>query len=315
MGDSALLMVQNLSVLEEGDHIKWKRLPGYDHHAIVESVDHKTGKVHVIEYGSDTGGSGTGKGVVRRYEVHDVKSMYKYKYDKCHDAQVVLKRAKSRLGERQYGPFRHNCEHFATWCKKGEARCSQILPFMARTGISGAEGVNGGWGTAAGRCAAKCSVEAAKNGTTATTELRSMLTSGGVKDAITELYNAVVDGGKEMGKNAIKSRFEVGVLFSLSVAIEGGLFAYNCYKAQQNYNAAVKYAENDDMKLTCKAGRNKDIKEAACEGIGGVAGGTALGAALGSCVPIPVVGTAVGALVGNVAGRVLGRMSGRWLFY
>jgi len=31
--------VTRVSDLKAGDHIKWKHSPGYDHHAIVESVD------------------------------------------------------------------------------------------------------------------------------------------------------------------------------------------------------------------------------------------------------------------------------------
>ncbi len=39
--------------------------------------------------------------------------------------QVVIKRAESRLGERQYHLFKNNCEHFATWCKTGHSLCRQ----------------------------------------------------------------------------------------------------------------------------------------------------------------------------------------------
>jgi len=65
---AASMLVENLSVLEAGTHVYWKRRLGYSHHAIVESVDIESGKVHVIEYGSDKGGSGFGKGItVRRH--------------------------------------------------------------------------------------------------------------------------------------------------------------------------------------------------------------------------------------------------------
>lgn len=39
--------------------------------------------------------------------------------------KVVIKRAESRLGERQYHLFKNNCEHFATWCKTGHSLCRQ----------------------------------------------------------------------------------------------------------------------------------------------------------------------------------------------
>ena len=37
----------------------------------------------------------------------------------------VVKRAKRRLGERNYNLAFNNCEHFANWCKTGKSRCKQ----------------------------------------------------------------------------------------------------------------------------------------------------------------------------------------------
>ena len=42
---------------------------------------------------------------------------------------VVIERAESRLGERQYDLFFNNCEHFANWCKAGRAECMQLSNF------------------------------------------------------------------------------------------------------------------------------------------------------------------------------------------
>lgn len=42
---------------------------------------------------------------------------------------VVVDRAESRLGERQYDLFFNNCEHFATWCKTGRSECEQLNNF------------------------------------------------------------------------------------------------------------------------------------------------------------------------------------------
>ena len=125
--------VTSLSVMNIGDHIKWKRLPGYDHHAIVENVDLDGNKVHVIEYGSDNEGYGKNKGVVRRNRVSGVSEMYKYTYYvECNHPQQVLQRARSRLDEREYHPLMNNCEHFASWCKTGWEHCSQITSFEVR---------------------------------------------------------------------------------------------------------------------------------------------------------------------------------------
>ena len=154
--------MNNLCVLEKGDHIKFERPVGYDHHALVEWVDPVSGKVHVIEYGSDNRGSGFGKGTVRRHEVSDVKGMYKYEYDTCADADEVVRNAEAMIGERKYNPVTNNCEHFATMCKTGKKKCSQLSPFIARASIDLAEAGYGGSATVTGRCVAKCAIAAAE---------------------------------------------------------------------------------------------------------------------------------------------------------
>ena len=46
--------------------------------------------------------------------------------------EVVIERAESRLGERQYDLFFNNCEHFANWCKTGRSECEQLNNFGLR---------------------------------------------------------------------------------------------------------------------------------------------------------------------------------------
>ncbi len=43
--------------------------------------------------------------------------------------EMVIARAESRLGERQYDLFFNNCEHFATWCKTGRHESAQLASF------------------------------------------------------------------------------------------------------------------------------------------------------------------------------------------
>jgi Lecithin retinol acyltransferase len=38
----------------------------------------------------------------------------------------VVRRARSRLGERSYDVLLNNCEHFCSWCQTGEARSAQV---------------------------------------------------------------------------------------------------------------------------------------------------------------------------------------------
>jgi hypothetical protein len=54
-------------------------------------------------------------------------------YHTAEDApDVVIGRAESRLGERQYDLFFNNCEHFATWCKTGRHESAQLVNFGLR---------------------------------------------------------------------------------------------------------------------------------------------------------------------------------------
>jgi Lecithin retinol acyltransferase/PspA/IM30 family len=42
---------------------------------------------------------------------------------------VVVERAESRIGERQYDLLTNNCEHFANWCKTGQNTSQQLLNY------------------------------------------------------------------------------------------------------------------------------------------------------------------------------------------
>jgi hypothetical protein len=42
---------------------------------------------------------------------------------------IVIQRAESRLGERQYNLLTNNCEHFANWCKTGKNESQQLINY------------------------------------------------------------------------------------------------------------------------------------------------------------------------------------------
>jgi hypothetical protein len=56
--------------------------------------------------------------------------LYLRQYPQSFIADVVVDRAMSRLGERQYNLLFNNCEHFASWCKIGISQSKQILDFI-----------------------------------------------------------------------------------------------------------------------------------------------------------------------------------------
>lgn len=52
------------------------------------------------------------------------------------DAQAVVARARSRLGENHYHVWSNNCEHFCEWCISGTSRSKQVEAWRRR--LSGA---------------------------------------------------------------------------------------------------------------------------------------------------------------------------------
>lgn len=58
--------------------------------------------------------------------------IYKKNQPTAFISDVVIARAESRLGERQYDLFFNNCEHFANWCKTGDNDCEQLNNFGLR---------------------------------------------------------------------------------------------------------------------------------------------------------------------------------------
>lgn len=125
--------ITNLSLcadyLKPGDHIAWKRPYVIWHHALVTAVDTERNKVRVIHWSSEKG-----EGVQITEELVDLKkergNLYRMDYNeeviKENPPRLVLARARSRLGDKNYHFFRDNCESFATFCKKGVERSQQV---------------------------------------------------------------------------------------------------------------------------------------------------------------------------------------------
>jgi len=106
--------------MAKGDHIKVARTT-ITHHGI------DLGDGRVIHYSGESWNAGdasiridTKKAFAAGGKIQVVK------YKRSHNPETIVKRAKSRLGERKYNFFTNNCEHFATWCKTGDHHSHQV---------------------------------------------------------------------------------------------------------------------------------------------------------------------------------------------
>lgn len=118
--------------LELGAHLRVYR-GGYWHHAIYVGwgyVVHYTNvrpnkRDATIEIGTVAEFAEGGEFEVVRYDHED-------------PIEVVLERARRRVGETAYHLTRNNCEHFARWCKTGESISDQVRRASATaTGAAG----------------------------------------------------------------------------------------------------------------------------------------------------------------------------------
>lgn len=103
----------------------------YQHHGIDcgdGSVIHYRKKTETIERNS-----------LATFALGETK-IYVKQYSVCLIPDVVIRRAESRLGERQYNLIFNNCEHFANWCKTGKSESQQVkdfIPIISKTNIEG----------------------------------------------------------------------------------------------------------------------------------------------------------------------------------
>lgn len=104
------------------------------------------------------------------------------RYGQCDSDDVVIQRAKSRLGEGKYNLLFNNCEHFATWCK---------------TGLQDSEQVRNA-GAAAGGASASGAAVAAGLGVVAATGAAAGLSGAGIMSGLATV-GGVVGGGAVAG--------------------------------------------------------------------------------------------------------------------
>ena len=107
--------------MARGDHIYVDRLGGiYSHHGI------DCGDGTVIHYWPDEFPLASSVKRTTLGEFAEGGAVRVRDYAECDPPEMVLSRAVSSLGERDFDPLMSNCEHFAVWCKTGRKESSQV---------------------------------------------------------------------------------------------------------------------------------------------------------------------------------------------
>ena len=106
--------------LVSGAHIKVQRA-GYTHHGIY------IGKNQVIHYIGDFQDK---KPSIRQDSLQSFQGnsskIIRVTHSNAFPSRIVVKNAKSRLGETEYNLLYNNCESFATWCVTGKSKSEQV---------------------------------------------------------------------------------------------------------------------------------------------------------------------------------------------
>ncbi|KAK7089674.1 phospholipase A and acyltransferase 3-like [Littorina saxatilis] len=129
---------------KKGDIIRFQR-KGYSHFAIYigdGKVIHRTSPPDSLNVQSASatavGQSKNAAAIIRIDDLKDVagdesKAHIANSLDdqkKPFDPEEIVKRAKSKLGEKGYNLFFKNCEHFVMWCRYGIEKSEQVEQFV-----------------------------------------------------------------------------------------------------------------------------------------------------------------------------------------
>ena len=118
--------------MARADHIKVKRRGrGYWHHGI------DVGDGWVIHFSGEPGrmyGAQIKCSTMEEFLRGGTPEVVPY--TRAYAPEVVIERAKSRIGEKGYHLIFNNCEHFARWCKSGELSSEQVKTVAAITQVA-----------------------------------------------------------------------------------------------------------------------------------------------------------------------------------
>lgn len=259
-------------VMAKGDHI-WVSRPlgyapvGYTHHGIDcgdGTVIHFTG-----EPGRKTDAS-IARTTLSEFALDSIVNFREY--SKQDDSRVVIDRAESKLGSRDYNLVTNNCEHFATWCCTGRTASQQVrmAGSLTTTGAAAATAL----GTTAGVVGAVGSVA----GVSGAGVMSGLATAGGV-----------IGGGAAAGP--------------LALALGPAAVALGAVQVALRSDKSLPKDENDAR----RDGRVASVAGAATATAGGMAAVAGMGAVAGTSAAGLTSGlAAIGGLVGGgmVAGTV-----------
>ena len=254
--------------MARGDHIYVVRALGYTHHGIDcgdDTVIHFTG-----EPGKKVDAS------VARTSIADFaldSIVHLREYSSRADDSVVVSRAESKLGSREYNLVTNNCEHFANWCCTGRTASQQVRLVTSFT-ASGAAATTV-VGTTAGVVGAAGSVAG--------------LGGAGVMSGLATV-GGYVGGGAAVGP--------------LAIAVVPATVSVGAVQVALRSDESLPKNENDSR----RDGRVASAVGAGAAGAGGIAAISALGATAGlSGAGIASGLAAIGGVVGGgmVAGTVV----------
>lgn len=119
--------VASVRSLEPGTHLVTPRR-GYAHHGIY------VGQGKVVQYGGLV--RGLHRGPVEEVGLEQFacgRPMWmRYDRESNFDADEIVRRARSRVGENRYHLLTNNCEHFCEWCVHAEHRSYQVDGWLGR---------------------------------------------------------------------------------------------------------------------------------------------------------------------------------------
>ncbi len=121
--------------MAKGDHL-FVQCTGYSHHGI----DIGSGRVIHFDFRpwqafhpQLAGGKKPGIRETPLEEFSQGRPVHVRHYVDSVSADLVVERAKSRVGDLAYHLMRNNCEHFAVWCKTGTSHSTQVADLLDAT--------------------------------------------------------------------------------------------------------------------------------------------------------------------------------------